>query len=94
MKVDGTSCVVCGWSDKRALFDVHLVGGERTVLCGSHALMHRRERTRATTVGDLVQLLRERRGGERRGGEADELGARLSEAFAPDRRAGEDRRTG
>jgi hypothetical protein len=94
MEPDGSGCVVCGWSDKRALFDVHLVGGERTVLCGSHALMHRRARKRATTVRDLVELLRDRRGADRRGDEVDELGARLSEAFAADRRSGADRRAG
>jgi hypothetical protein len=92
MKLEGTACVVCGWSDARALFDVRLVGGASTVLCGSHALMHRRARRRATTVPELVELLRDRRDAQRRSDEVDELGARLSAAFAGERRTGTDRR--
>ena len=92
MKSDGVPCVVCGFADARGLFDVRLVGGVRTVLCGSHALMHRRGRVQATTEAQLKELLRNRRETERRESGIDELGAKLTLAFAGERRTGSDRR--
>jgi hypothetical protein len=89
------SCIVCGHFDSRALSTTRLANGEIVVVCGTHELMHRRAENPAKTVADLRRMLTERRRGSRRGIEGDELGMRLSEAFASsDRRAssGADRR--
>jgi hypothetical protein len=88
-----TACVVCGMSDARALFDVRLVGGVCTMLCGSHALMHRRSRVQARTVRELRDALRDRRHrSDRRAASGDELGAKLASAFAGGERRVRDRR--
>jgi hypothetical protein len=85
------SCSVCGATDARALVDVVLLGGARTTLCGTHALMHRRAPAPATTVAELRRLLRDRRARRDRRHEGDELGATLTAAFHTARR-GSDRR--
>jgi hypothetical protein len=83
-----TGCCVCEGIDKRTLVEVLLVSGERAMLCGSHALMHRRSKVQARSVLELRELLRDKRGGaDRRGDHTDALGAALSAAFAGERRA-------
>jgi hypothetical protein len=83
-----TGCCVCEANDKRKLLEVALVSGERAMLCGSHALMHRRSKMQARSVLELRELLRDKRGGsDRRGDSTDALGAALSAAFAGERRA-------
>ncbi|MGH7297410.1 MAG: hypothetical protein ACRELB_20910 [Polyangiaceae bacterium] len=88
----GPSCCVCGASDARTLVEVVLPGGARSTLCGSHALMHRRSGSRASTETELRRLLRDRRGRRDRREDADELGAALNAAFNGDRRGPERRR--
>jgi hypothetical protein len=82
-------CAVCGISDMRALVGVDLEGGERTTLCGSHDLMHRRAGAPADSVAALRAMFGDRRATERRGGkgEIDELAEALSAAFCRDRRS-------
>jgi hypothetical protein len=92
MKSLGSSCCVCGESDKRALVEVGLVGGGRALLCGSHAVMHGRAAPRATTPAELRELLRDRRGRRDRRNDGDELGAALTAAFSGERRAADRRR--
>jgi hypothetical protein len=87
------ACVVCGLADARALTNVRLSGGARAVVCGSHALMHRRRGASAATPDELRRILRDRRTGDRRAGEQDELAAMLTAAFAGERRLAE-RRSG
>jgi hypothetical protein len=82
---------VCGVSDARALVELALRGGVRVTLCGSHALMHRRSPTQASSEAELRRLLRDRRGRRDRRDDRDELGAALNAAFNGDRR-GQDRR--
>jgi hypothetical protein len=72
--------------------DVVLAGGTSATLCGSHALMHGRSATAASSVGELRRLLRDRRGRRDRREDRDELGEALTAAFSLDRR-GADRRT-
>ena len=84
-------CCVCGASDARALVEVVLRGGARVVLCGSHALMHRRATVQAASEVELRRALRDRRGRRDRRDDQDELGAALNAAFNGDRR-GPDRR--
>ena len=89
------SCIVCGYFDSRALSTTRLATGEVVVVCGTHELMHRRAESPARSVADLRRLLTERRRSARRGIDGDELGMRLSEAFATSERrtgAGTDRR--
>ena len=64
-------------------------------MCGTHELMHRRMSAAAKTERELQAMLGQRRRGSRRGEGGDELGIRLSEAFAPveRRRTGTDRRS-
>jgi hypothetical protein len=76
------------------------IGAEDVTLCGSHALMHRRSRERASTEVELRTLFGDRRAKQdrrgdhdRRLGEIDELGAELTAAFAGERRAGRERRS-
>jgi hypothetical protein len=88
----GASCCVCGASDARTLVDVILVGGARATLCGSHATMQRRSKTRAHTPQELRESLRERRGRSDRREDGDELGIALEQAFQGDRREQERRR--
>jgi hypothetical protein len=89
------ACCVCGVDDARTLVGVVLLGGSRTTLCGSHALMHRRAHSTARDERELRAELRDRRAPQsardRRGG-ADELGASLVVAFVGERRAAERRR--
>jgi hypothetical protein len=86
-------CCVCESSDRRALVEVALVGGERVTLCGSHALMHRRSPVQARSAEELRQRLRNKRArADRRDDGGDALGAALAAAFAGDRR-GVQRRT-
>lgn len=95
MEIASGRCVVCGAADARALVEIALVGGARATLCGSHALMHRRAGSTARTTTELCAALRERRGRrDRRGGDADALGAALVEAFNGERRRPDRRRTG
>jgi hypothetical protein len=71
-----------------------LATGANVVVCGSHALMHERAATRATSVATLREMFGDRRDRkERRDGTADELGARLIEAFVGDRRRTDERRS-
>lgn len=89
------SCIVCGHFDSRALTTTRLATGEVAVVCGNHELMHRRAESPARSVADLRRMLTERRRGSRRGIDGDELGMRLSEAFATSERrdsTGTDRR--
>ena len=86
-------CCVCGASDTRALVELTLAGGTRVVLCGTHALMHRRSRARARSAEELRHFYADRRVGGDRRGDADELAAALTAAFNGDRREG-DRRVG
>lgn len=88
------SCCVCGAVDARTLVDVPLAGGARATLCGSHALMHGRSGPQATSLDELRQTLRDRRGTRDRRDTreaGDELGEALSAAFRSERR-GTDRR--
>ncbi|HLK37485.1 MAG TPA: hypothetical protein VKU41_12085 [Polyangiaceae bacterium] len=87
------SCCVCGASDSRGLVELALAGGTHVVLCGTHALMHRRSRARARSIDELRRFYGDRRLGADRRGEADELAAALTAAFNGDRREG-DRRVG
>lgn len=89
------SCVVCGHFDSRALSTTRLATGEVVVVCGTHELMHRRAESPARSTAELRRMLTERRRGSRRGIDGDELGMRLSEAFATSERrssTGTDRR--
>lgn len=89
------SCVVCGHFDSRALSTTRLSNGELVVVCGNHELMHRRAESPAKSVAELRRMVTERRRGSRRGIDGDELGMRLSEAFATSERrvsTGTDRR--
>ncbi len=83
----GLRCCVCGASDSRTLVDIHLVGGAPATLCGSHAIMHSREGTRARSESELRELLRDRRGRRDRRELGDELGIALTQAFNDERRA-------
>jgi hypothetical protein len=86
-------CCVCQASDRRSLVEVTLIGGERTTLCGSHALMHRRSAVQARTPEELRKVLRDKRArSERRDDEGDALGAALASAFAGERREVQRRR--
>jgi hypothetical protein len=91
MQAAGSSCSVCGARDARALVQVVLRGGAHATLCGSHALMHRRSPTQATSEAELRKLLRDRRGRRDRRESHDELGAALEAAFNGEKR-GSDRR--
>jgi hypothetical protein len=86
------SCCVCGVSDQRALIEVVLAGGLRATLCGSHAVMHGRERSSARSESELREQLRDRRATGERRQEGDELAAALSRAFSGERREGPRRR--
>ena len=89
------ACVVCGLGDVRALSTTLLEGGERVTVCGSHALIHERAKTRARSPQELRAIAHDRRARSRRGEalhEADELGAILAAAFGGDRRRDEERR--
>jgi hypothetical protein len=86
-------CCVCGASDRRALVEVRLMGGESVRLCGSHALMHRRSTVQARSPLELRELLGDKRvRSERRDDNGDALGVALASAFAGERRASERRR--
>jgi hypothetical protein len=93
MHVHG-SCCVCRERDARALTTTRLASGEVVVVCGTHELMHRRLAQPARSEAELRSALRQRRSSPRRGAGGDELGMRLSEAFASveRRRTGTDRR--
>ncbi len=87
-------CAVCGLRDARALLDVELAGGTRTVLCGSHELMLRRVGQGARSLEELKVLLADRRKEDRRAcgfEEVDELAAALASAFTRERRGNERR---
>lgn len=87
-------CAVCGLRDARALVDVELAGGVRTVLCGTHDLMLRRSGASVRSADELKALLAERRKDDRRAygfEEVDELAASLAAAFTRERRATERR---
>jgi hypothetical protein len=85
---------VCGENDQRALVGVVLAGGARATVCGSHALMHRRSATKASSEAELRELFRNRRGRRDRRHDGDELGAALTAAFHGDRRADDRRKAG
>jgi hypothetical protein len=87
----GSACCVCGASDSRALVEVSLVSGVKTILCGSHALMHSRTGGVAASEADLRASLGERRGRRDRRMDGDELGAALTAAFSGVRRTGDRR---
>jgi hypothetical protein len=91
-KASGSCCCVCKASDSRTLVDVSLVGGAKTTLCGSHALLFRRSREVARTPAEVVALLGERRHRRERRSEGDALADSLAAAFAGDRRAADRRR--
>jgi hypothetical protein len=82
---EAAECEVCKLRDARALITVKLASEEVT-LCGSHALMYRRTGRFARTRAELRELLRDRRGRERRARAHDELAAMLTAAFAGERR--------
>jgi hypothetical protein len=86
------SCCVCGSRDERALVEVALAGGGSAILCGTHALMHNRARLPAWSTDEIRRRLRERRGGDDRRSEGDELGEALTQAFNGERRGGDRRR--
>jgi hypothetical protein len=97
-KAISRTCAVCRADDERMLVEMRL-GREDVILCGSHALMHRRSREQAKTVAELCALVSDRRGRiERRGdddrrlGEIDALGIELTAAFAGERRVSRERR--
>jgi hypothetical protein len=86
-------CVVCGHKDMRALTITMLATGANVVVCGNHSLMHERAPSRAGTVEELREMAGDRRDRrDRRDGTADELGARLIEAFVGERRRKNERR--
>jgi hypothetical protein len=86
-------CVVCGFSDERALVSTRLARGEVVTVCGTHGLMHERSERKAGSTAELRAMLRDRRESPRRLPIPDELGARLIEAFSTssERRAGDRR---
>ena len=86
-------CIVCGQTDARALCSIELAR-EAVVVCGTHALIHRRAVPKAESARELRAIVRDRRETRRRMPIPDELGAKLIEAFsAPsERRASGDRR--
>ncbi len=91
------SCCVCRENDSRALTTTRLANGEVAIVCGTHELMHRRQTEAsgaARSESELRAGLRQRRSSPRRGEGGDELGLKLSEAFASTdrRRTGTDRR--
>lgn len=92
MAAPSPHCVVCGLRDARALTHVRLSGGAKATVCGTHALMHRRD-GRASTPSELRTMLRDRRERTRRAGEHDELAQGLADAFAGQRRSAERRAT-
>jgi hypothetical protein len=85
-------CVVCGERDERALSTLKLDEGARVIVCGSHDLVYRRSGEVAADVEQLRAIVRDRRERTLRRDGGDELGAQLSAAFSPDRRAAADRR--
>ncbi len=85
------ACVVCGERDERALSTLKLGDGGRVAVCGSHDLIYRRSGQIARSVEELRAITRDRRERSRRDA-GDELGAQLTEAFSPSRRASGDRR--
>jgi hypothetical protein len=87
-----SACVVCGLSDRRGLVQVRLHAGGMVTLCGTHALVMRRSRSRSRTLEELKATTCDRRARERRGESVDELAAALTAAFAGDRRAADRRR--
>src|SRR5260221_11861925 len=85
---NGSCCSVCGQTDVRALCTTRLSNGDVVVVCGTHELMHRRSRTLAATVGELTEIVRDRRArGRRIPQEGDDVAAQLSAAFRSERRA-------
>jgi hypothetical protein len=84
------TCAVCGSSDARGLSSTALASGAVVIVCGSHAVAHARAPRAARTLGELRDLLGERRESHDRRdgyrGETDELAQRLSAAFNEDRR--------
>jgi hypothetical protein len=87
-----SACVVCGLSDRRALVQVRLHAGRMVTLCGTHALVLRRSRSRFRSVEEVKAATCDRRGRTRRGEALDELAEALTAAFAGDRRATDRRR--
>jgi hypothetical protein len=80
-------------SDLRGLTLVHLPSRERIHLCGTHRLVYARSGLTARNATELRALVHERRTRtERRRALADELVARLADAFALEKRTGADRR--
>ncbi len=55
------ACAVCGAADARTLSFTRLEDGTRVVVCGSHKMAHRRATKLATSVAELVTMLRDRR---------------------------------
>ncbi|MEO7111329.1 MAG: hypothetical protein ABI183_12895 [Polyangiaceae bacterium] len=88
-----SGCVVCHLDDERSLSVTRLSTGETVVVCGSHELMHKRSSKTAQSVAELRAMVKNRRHAiDRRSLQIDELGAQLSEAFADEKRAVNERR--
>ena len=85
VRTNHLECALCKLQDARALITVKLAN-EAVTLCGSHALIYRRTGRFARTLGELREMLRDRRGRERRARSVDELAAKLTAAFAGERR--------
>jgi hypothetical protein len=86
-------CAVCGFGDSRGLTHVNLPSREVVHLCGTHGLVYARTGITARDASELRSLVRERRTrSERRRALADELVAKLADAFALEKRTGTDRR--
>jgi hypothetical protein len=88
-----SGCVVCHLDDERSLSVTRLSTGEAVVVCGNHELMHKRSSRTAASVEELRAMVKNRRHAiDRRSLQIDELGAQLSEAFADEKRAVNERR--
>lgn len=87
----GRCCSVCGTSDARALVEVVLSGGTPATVCGTHAVMHARQKSPARSIEELRRGVAERRGRRERREDGDPLGEALQAAFSGERRGPERR---
>ena len=62
------------------------------VVCGTHALVHERGKSRAASVDELRAMVGERRDRDERRATGDELAEALTAAFTPGDRRRADRR--
>ena len=86
-------CAICGFNDVRGLTPVTLPNRERLHLCGTHRLIYSRAGMTARSARELQRLVQERRKrSERRRALADELVAKLADAFSLEKRGRGDRR--